>query len=316
MTPRLSVLITIVLLFPLSAHSQSPQSQDEPRIITYCELAADPSIYNHALVRITGFVSHGFEDFQLSDPYCPTLAPGFSVWLTYGDTAESNTTYCCPGEPANGGRPTPLIVDGIKIPLVTDSVLARFKSLLMKEPDTTVHATFVGRFFSGEGKTVEGKTLWRGYGHLGCCSLLAVQRVESFDPHQDVQLDYSAEAGSYENEGCKINSVHWLRHISVSGHDEDVLQAITEQEMADNGPRNWAFTDPKRVADDAIASLYKNQAPPLKRVKETPTRQIFLWKREKKSTVVVVTKPYWLSFHAKSNSIIWVATVIKEADCR
>ena len=32
--------------------------------------------------------------------------------------------------------------------------------------------------------------------------------------------------------------------------------------------------------------------------------------------VVVVTRPYWLSFYAASDSVAWVSTMIKEAECK
>ncbi|MDP9339082.1 MAG: hypothetical protein M3P45_09460, partial [Acidobacteriota bacterium] len=45
-------------------HSHSDEA-GEPLSVTYCDLAKDPKIYNHALVRLTAFVTHGFEDFSL-----------------------------------------------------------------------------------------------------------------------------------------------------------------------------------------------------------------------------------------------------------
>jgi hypothetical protein len=66
---------------PLAAQSVKASSDPvaEPREVTYCELAQDPAAYDRELVRLTAFVTHGFEDFQLAEPNCPNLPQNFSV---------------------------------------------------------------------------------------------------------------------------------------------------------------------------------------------------------------------------------------------
>jgi hypothetical protein len=44
--------------------------------------------------------------------------------------------------------------------------------------------------------------------------------------------------------------------------------------------------------------------------KKTPARYVFRW-RNGKNQVVVVVRPYWLSFYANWRSVVWVATMIK-----
>ena len=149
-----------------------------PRDVTFCELSRDPAAFNHQIVRLTGFVTHGFEDFGVSDPECGTQ--GFGIWLMYGGKTESNTMYCCPGEGSRAARPNLLKAEDIEIPLVEDQIFQSFTALLKKEADSTVRATLVGRFFSGDkvmGGTEGTQAFWRGYGHMGCCSLLAIQQV-------------------------------------------------------------------------------------------------------------------------------------------
>jgi hypothetical protein len=198
---------------------------------------------------------------------------------------------------------------------VDDLTFNGFSDLLRKEEDTTVRLTAVGRFFSGEKQRVNGKTWWGGAGHLGCCSLFVIERVESFEPHTRSDLDYSSEAGWYENEGCKDGSVSYQKHVSIPYPDADVDQAIADQRKADNGEAVWAFSDLQRVATDSLKTYYPNQVPVLRRVKKTPARNVFRWKNGRKQVVVVVTRPYWLSFYATSNSVVWVSTTIKEAAC-
>lgn len=258
-------------------------------------------------------MTHGFEDFQVTEPDCPTQH--FSVWLMYGGKAESNTVYCCPGEAGRETRSDFLTVEGVQIPLVNDPTFQQFIELLKKEPDTSVRSTVVGRFFSGTKETFDTETFWRGFGHMGCCSLLVIQRVESFEPHTRTDLDYTAEAGWYEDEGCKWGSEQDLLHVSVDNWNGAAQKGIAEQEKADHG-QTWAFTDPQRVAMESLKLLYPGQLPVLHNVKKTPARQVFRWRSGSKSVVVVVTRPYWLSFYAASNSVAWVTTMIKEAGCK
>ena len=65
---------------------------EEPAQVTVCELKANPADYNHKLIEVIGFVSHGFEDFGLFDPSCSSWP---YVWLEYGGTKKSGTMYCC-----------------------------------------------------------------------------------------------------------------------------------------------------------------------------------------------------------------------------
>ena len=83
----------------------------------------------------------------------------------------------------------------------------------------------------------------------------------------------------------------------------------------DNGEAVWAFSDLQRVATDSLKTYYPNQVPVLRRVKKTPARNVFRWENDRKQVVVVVTRPYWLSFYATSNSVVWVSTTIKEVAC-
>ena len=304
-------LIGACSLFAQAARA-APDSNLPPRNVTYCELSKDPAAYNHGLVRVTAFVTHGFEDYHIAEPSCPTQ--GFSVWVMYGGTDQSDTPYCCPGE---GGktRPESLTVEGVQIPLVKDLMFQRFKDLLKKEPDTTVRLTAVGRFFSGEKRTINGFTSWGGAGHMGCCSLFVIQQVESFEPHTRRDLDYTAEGGRYEKKGCKFGTVNTQRLVSIATPDETTEQAIAEQRKADSGDAAWRFSDPKRVAAESLKPIYPGQVPVLRSVKETSARQIFRWRKGKNRVVAVVTRPYWLSFYAASGSVAWVSTMVKEVGC-
>ena len=184
-------LVALEAFAPAGGISVGPPST--PTETSYCDVSRDPATYNHKLIRLTAFITHGFEDFLVGDPTC--LTQGFSVWVMYGGKVRSDTMYCCPGEGGAGSRPEPLEVEGVRTPLVDDAKFRGFTRLPKQAPDTPVRRTAVGTFFSGEKQSVNGRTMWAGAAHLGCCSLFVIQRVESFDPHTRKDLDYSAEAG-------------------------------------------------------------------------------------------------------------------------
>lgn len=140
--------------------------------------------------------------------------------------------------------------------------------------------------------------------------------MESFEPHTRRDVDYTSEAGWWEKEGCDLGSLRYLRHVSISLPDEELEQAIAEQHRADGGEADWALKDPQRVALESLHRYYPNQVPILRTVTTTPARHVYRWKRGRNAITVVVTRPYWLSFYAKSRSLVWVSTMVKEANCR
>lgn len=297
-----------------STQSPTPDPREEPRNVSVCDIAKDPAAFNHELVCVTAFVSHAFEDFTLADPGCRAESRNFHIWLMYGGQTQSNTVYCCPGEGGAGPRSKPLSVEDIPIPLVRDTSFADFTELLKKEHDTTVRATLVGRFFAGEKETIRGLTGWHGYGHMGCCSLLAIQRVVAFEPHTRSDVDYSADAGWYEPGGCRDGGMRNLRQVSLPFGDE-IQQTIAEQRFADSGERAWAFDDPVRLAVESLRLRPDQKAPVLQQIRSTSSRQVFRWKHGKNVTIIVVIRPYWLSFFAKGNAVAWVSATVKEAEC-
>src|SRR5688572_13745873 len=68
------------LVVQQSAPVRSAQlNKSEERVkVSLCDVKKDPAAYNHKLLEITGFVSHGFEDFTFFDTACSSW-PG--IWL-------------------------------------------------------------------------------------------------------------------------------------------------------------------------------------------------------------------------------------------
>lgn len=179
---------TIVMLLCVGfAAAQRPTSSasptaSEPKNVTLCELAQDPAAYNHALVKVSGTASQGFENFTFADANCkPPTSDHFALWLTYGGTMQSGTTYCCPGEGEKKQRKRVVEVEGVSIPLVNDVRLEHFVALLRETPHTA-KATLIGVFFAGQQRAANGQPTLPGYGHLACCSLLVIRQVASAEP--------------------------------------------------------------------------------------------------------------------------------------
>lgn len=177
--------------------------------VTLCQLKNDPNKYNHKLVEVTAFISHGFEDFTLFDLECTSKQ---SIWLEYGGKRSSDTTYCCGVTPSRT-RPKQLVVEGIPIPLVIDVSFQKLDDLFHRRPDSSVHATIVGRFFSGKQQTFPGGTYWVGYGHMGFSSLLAIQQVKSVDSQDRKDLDYGASVDqpNINKAGCSFKILAMMR---------------------------------------------------------------------------------------------------------
>lgn len=173
---RNSLRLTLVSLTVLSAGFEGTalgqQPQAAPGKSTVCEISKKPDGWNHVRVRLTAVATQEFENFSLTDPACGDAA---SIWLTYGGNVSSGTVYCCPGEGSESRRPKPLVIEGVALPLVEDAVFDRFRSVSGKHARGAARVTLVGTFFAGE-RTDVG----RGFGHMGCCSLLVIERVESF----------------------------------------------------------------------------------------------------------------------------------------
>jgi hypothetical protein len=284
---------------------------DEPVRVAVCDLKADPAEYNHKLIEVTGFVSHGFEDFGLFDPTCPSWP---YVWLEYGGKNKSGTMYCC-GVSADRSRSKELAVEGIEVPLTTDEHFDAFDTLIHNPPDTVVRATLVGRFFAGK-KTrfPSGQEGWRGYGHMGCCSLLAIQQVISVSPHDREDLDYrsSSDQPNIEKVGCGAQDL--VRPWPYS----DWIKA---QQTADLQESQFAFDNPMRVATAALIQLAKLTETTVTKLNETQHSQgraIYELKQDdgKATYMIVLSKPYLLSFYAKDpKKVAWVVIGAYRSSC-
>ena len=272
---------------------------EEPQEISVCQLKADPAAYNHKLVEVTAFVSHDFEDFTLFDPTCRAWP---AVWLEYGGKAKSDTTYCC-GPTAGKSRPEEMKIEDIPIPLVENDLFRQFDKEIQPpfrsgQFGSVVHADLVGRFFSGTKQQLgKGEPFWGGYGHMGCCSLLAIQEVKRVSPQDRDDLDYGAsyDQPDLDKVGCGFD---YLTSIMPGN------ELLDAQKQAEHDPNTRAFDDPERVASDfLIAQLKMHDSNPLalKEIRKAQGRVVYAWEQKGKpiSYTVVVSRPYLLSYYSE-----------------
>ncbi len=289
---------------------------EEPQKVSACQLKSDPPAYNHKLIEVEAFVSHDFEDFTLFDPACPDWP---AVRLEYGGKVKSDTTYCC-GPTAGKTRPQELTVEDIPIPLVENGQFMQFDKEIQPpfrsgDFGSIVHVTLIGRFFAGTKQQFgKGEPFWGGYGHMGCCSLFAIQEVKSVSPQDRDDLDYGAsyDQPDVDKAGCGYS---FLTPI-VPG--DSVLQA---QQQADREPNSGAFEDPEGAAIGFLkAQLKLGAAEPMK-LKQTRLAQgrlVYQWKPSGKpeSYMVVVSQPSWLSYYARDpKRVAWVVAAAYVLSC-
>ena len=177
------VRVTAFCLFCvlLSLQSITSKAGETVSEVPLCRLLSDPGAYNHKLIRVTGRVSRGFEDFSLHDPSCPKDKVSTIVWLEYGGPEPAQVEFCCeasdlPNKP-NGKEP--LWVEGVETSLLRDAIFVKFERLTTHlRRGETIRATVVGRYFSGDKVELpEGRVSWEGFGHFGIASLFVIQQV-------------------------------------------------------------------------------------------------------------------------------------------
>jgi len=280
----------------------------ESEKVTICQLKKKPERYNQKLVEVVGFVSHDFEDFTLFDPECPSR---YDIWLEYGGVVASGTVYCC-GSAGERGRPKPLVVEEIPIGLIDDERYRDFDRLVQPpfrsgQHGSIVHAAIVGHFFAGqEAQFQNGQKSFRGFGHMGCCSLLAIEEIRSVDPQDRPGLDYGASPDQPDLKKLRCGTVHEL------GSGEPYKEILTAQEQAETGERSWSFDDSQRVVTEALAQVIgisPDSVKGVRKTREAEGRIVYEWKPDRNRThyMVVVSRPYWLSFYARDpKKIAWV----------
>ncbi len=266
---------------------------EEPLQVSPCQLSENRLLYNQRQVQVTGFMTRGFEDSSLFDVGCQSWP---SIWVEYGGTAKS-----------------PEVFERVPIRLTRDARFQEFDNLLKRPPHTVVRATVVGRFFAGKREDTPRGIRWSGYGHMGCCSLFVIERVVAVEPQTSTELDYSffVDQPNITAAGCGYTFL--TDTLSFDPY-------VKAQRKADEGQTEWMFTDPERVAADHLAQLLSvdSSSIKLKQTRQAQGRYVYEWRpgNKKTSYMIVVSRPYWLSFSAKDpNRVAWMVLGAYESSC-
>jgi hypothetical protein len=165
-----------VFIFPIRLFAQQPEMPDKT---TLCQIKKDPMAFNKKLVEVSGYASHGFEDSMFEDPTCFEGEGRPGIWMEYGGTAATDTMYCCGVTPSNEKKQ--LVVQGVTVNQLRNPLFEQFDKLLHSQPkkEISIRATVLARIFATP-ETAKGAP-FAGYGHMGCCMLLAVEQVLSVD---------------------------------------------------------------------------------------------------------------------------------------
>jgi hypothetical protein len=284
------------------------QAEDVAQQAKICDIKKDPGAYNHKLIRVTGLVSSGFEDFTFVEPTCPT---GSEIWIEYGGVTSSGTIYCC-GDHGGRKRPAPIRIENISVPLVVDDRFREFDHIVRRAPHTFVHGTFVGRFFAGE--QPPGASRPGGYGHFGCCSLFVIQQVTALDRQVRADLDYlnPTEPPNVPRVGCDVEDLTF---------STPTMDPMAVQKDAENAQDEAAFSDPKRALSSAVR-LLKLEMPSGANLKEahiSAARIQYEWgpKGEPEKYRLVASHPYWLSLYSKDpQRVVWVIVSAYRLSCK
>ncbi|HEY3988856.1 MAG TPA: hypothetical protein VGM02_06120 [Acidobacteriaceae bacterium] len=273
----------------------------------------DPTAYNHKVVEVTGFVTHAARNFTIYDPTCPSWP---AIWLEYGGTINSGTVYCCKTM-NDRHRSQPLNIENIPLPLTDNQPFQDFDKAIQPpfrpgQSGAVEHATLIGTFFAGQ-RMDDLEHSWGGFGYLGCCSLLAVQEVKDPDTEWRANLDYGESNEKLDLPSPECN----LRMLLPEEQNAALIEA---QHDAENGSRDWSFTDPARVAADTLARVAKasRHIAGMNLTHDSPGRKTYQWSADgnAKAYTVVVSRPYWLAFYAHDpKQVAWVAIVAYETTC-
>lgn len=174
MNKRLLWIAVSVVLLPVAS-----RAAQEPVIETsICGVVADPSAFNHKLIKLTGDVTHGFKQLTIAANDCKTNLT--AIWLEYGGQLKAPSVY--DPKDVDGKRDQRLVVEGIKTNLVNNPLFLKFDKMIAEwSYESHIKVTLIGRYFAGRHDQSSGFESWNGYGHQACCSLLVIEQVLAID---------------------------------------------------------------------------------------------------------------------------------------
>ena len=331
---------TVALLIGLAGVSLPAVGQVGPPEIsrgpiidtTVCQLSSSPAEFDHKLIRVNAYLSLGFEEAGMHDPFCQENSSTTQqrsnlekrdFWVEFADHADHEGVKGFP-------------------PLVEDAQLRKFSIVLNEREGQMPRAVLIGTFYAAKAPedTEAGKiSFLSGYGHMGCCHLFVVSQVESVETQYSADLDYSPGWNTSEPRSCYSQETY-----SVPADAE----IRSWQKVANDGGGLWRL-DPMKVAEEQLDAMrigrFKDTgwvdweheipedperaryflAPPDARPTETLVHSSsqsyrktyeFIAPDRKARLVIEVARPYWLEELAGSSAkVIWAPVAAAKVTC-
>jgi hypothetical protein len=182
-----------------------------------CDLAKHPNSFDRKMIRARGTRNVEFEDFSLAISDCDTRQ---EIWLVLGGDVPGivastvNDTVRKPG--------VDIEVNGVSYGIKKDESFRRLYALISarhgdKSP-YPVTATLTGALCPGEkSKLADGPTVFEGYGHVRCCSLLVITQVGDGESVPPANLNVSGTVSGPDGKPVQGFVVIDIR-VAIAGH--------------------------------------------------------------------------------------------------
>lgn len=247
-----------------------------------CSLQEKPWQFHTKQLVVEGFVFSGFESFTIQDPACRAE---LGIWLEYAKSG-----------------------------LISNEAWRRLQQVIQRHGSVMVKARMRGRFLAGANGQL------KGYGHLGCCSLFAVEEVLAVDDEQSEEWDYAAGPRGAtrmpQKSGCRFQE-----SLKVWNWGAKMLE---EQRAVEQAGASWVYTDPQRVAQRALEQFVPgNRGGGLALDYSGPGRREFSWRGPREGSArnirtirLILSKPRWLSYFAQdARRAPWMLVNAWAEDC-
>jgi hypothetical protein len=160
-----------------------------PLETSLCAVAKDPKAFDGKTIRVRGTFHVSFEVFTASAEGCEV---NDDVWVAFGGDVPGIVTSMANDNVRRLG--VDMTVDGVSYGINKDDNFRKLYALLAaRRGDNAMYrptATVTGAVLSGdERKSPDGKTIFAGYGHLGCCSLLVITQAAEVTSVPPAALD-------------------------------------------------------------------------------------------------------------------------------
>jgi hypothetical protein len=150
---------------------------------------------------------------------------------------------------------------------------------------------------------------------MGCCSLLAIERVLSVDPQSRTDLDYRASPDQPDigKVGCGYRLLMPLERSA------NLISAQREAERGQQTGSSPTLSESLRSGLAKLLSMDSGAITGIRQTRKSQGRVVYEWKRRGRAEtyMIVMSRPHLLSFHAKnSTKVAWAIIAAYESSCQ